>query len=117
MKLDYKRLEIPELDFKQASLPVKTPSEIIKRKLILSDKLLLIFKLKLEVSKTPLTTSKDKPTPLKLMLKELELIYQLPESEMTNSPTILEFLMIVLETFNPLLTVKILQDSDFLLLT
>ena len=117
MKLDYKRLEIQELVFKLALLPAKTPSEIIKRKLILSDKLLLIFKPKLEVSKTPLTTSKDKPTLLKSMLKELELIYQLPESEMTNSPTILEFLMIVLELFNQLLTVMIFQDSEPLLLT
>lgn len=117
MKLDYKKLEIPELVSKLASLPVKTPSEIIKRKLILSDKPLLIFKPKLEVSKTPLTTSKDKPTLLKLMLKELELIYQLPKSEMTNSPTILEFLMIVLETSNQLLTVMTFQDSEPLLLT
>jgi|JI61114C2RNA_FD_contig_123_36101_length_1523_multi_4_in_0_out_2_3 hypothetical protein len=84
LKPDFKKPEIEELPFKQASLTVKIPLKIIKRKLITLDQPSLILILKSETFKIQLTLLRDNPTPLKSMLIEPELTYQLQELRMTD---------------------------------
>lgn len=84
LKPDFKKPEIEELPFKQALPTVKIPLKTIKRKSITSDQPSLTSTPKSEIFKTPLTVLKDNPTPLKLMLREPELTYQLLELKMKD---------------------------------
>jgi len=82
-------LEIKKLLLKPPLLPVKDSSETTMLKSPTLETPLLTFKLRLKVFKTPVTDSEEMPTLLKLILKELELIFQLLKLKTENFKMIL----------------------------
>jgi len=78
LKENSKKLEMLKQPSKQPSPPARPPSEIIKEKLIPSEPQSMMLMLRLKDFKTTLITLEDKPTPLRLILKEPELTQMLP---------------------------------------